>query len=101
MTFLQGFNFGQPRVAAGIAGHAPVASRTDGEATHLGTIGQTRALELLVEEATAEGLEPFLYRLVVVAPLEGLHGQPIDLGRAEPPAHHVIEEEVVQLIGTY
>ena len=63
---LQVFRLLQPDGGCGIARHAPVATRTEAHASHLRTIRQTAALELLVEESSHEGLEPFLDSLLIV-----------------------------------
>ena len=63
---LQIFRLLQPDGGCGIARHAPVATRTEAHASHLRTIRQTAALELLVEESSHEGLEPFLDSLLIV-----------------------------------
>ena len=45
----------KPHGACSIAGHTPVATRTETYATDFRTIGQAASLELLREETTAEG----------------------------------------------
>lgn len=51
---LQVVTFFEPECGAGIGWHAPVAAWREGDTAHLGTIGEARALELLVEEAPEE-----------------------------------------------
>ena len=65
-TFIFRFEVGKPCVRAGIGRHAPVATRTERAAAHLGPIGQARTLELLGEETAEEGAQPFENNLIGV-----------------------------------
>ena len=112
---LQVFRLLQPDGGCGITRHAPVATRTEAHASHLRTIRQTAALELLVEETANKCLEPFLDSLlivgirIVVADFHTLQlgidkrllSQHVNLDWTETEAQEVIEEEIVQLVWSH
>ena len=63
--------FFQPQSVAGIARHTPVSTWREADGADLGAVWQATAFELLLEEAAAEGVEPFLDRCIVVDACEG------------------------------
>ncbi len=87
-----------PQGADGVAGHAPVAARAQAHAADLGAVGQTRALELLAEEAAIERREPMLDGGGVVLAGKCVARQHVDFARTETITQHIEEEEIVQLI---
>ena len=58
-----------------VGGHPPVAARREGHGADFRTVGQAGTLELLLEEAAQEGLQPLAEGRVVIAAGEGLAGQ--------------------------
>ena len=84
-----------------VGGHPPVAARREGDAAHLRSVGQGRTFELLGEEAAEEGLHPLQNHLARIAVAEGAEGQHQQFVGGESPADEVVEEEVVQLVGTH
>ena len=94
-------HFLKPRGGRSVTRHAPVATRTDGNRSDLRAIREARSLELLVEEATAESLQPLTDGIVIIDTSEAALCQHEDLGRTEPASHEVKQEEVVQLVRTY
>ena len=99
MTGLEHFTLSEPQLTRSIAGHTPVSSGAQANAANLGAVGQTRALELLGEEAAEECLEPMLDDVIVVPAFEGFLRKQENLHRAESMTHEIIEEEVVELVG--
>ena len=78
----------EPVGHSGIGRHSPIASRTEGATTHLGTVGQAGALELLTEEALVEGAEPLQHHVGSVGTralrcAEGAACQEVDLAGTE------------------
>ncbi len=51
-------DLGEPEARAGVARHAPVAAGAERHRTHLGTVGQAAAFELLSEEPAVEHAQP-------------------------------------------
>ena len=98
---LQPLSFLEPEGAGGVGRHAPVATRTETHGTHLWSVGQAGAFELLREEAAQEGDEPLLYGGVVVDTLEGTLCEHIDARGTETETQEVVEEEVVELVRSY
>ena len=91
----------KPRGGRSVTRHAPVTTRTDGNRAYFRAIREARALELLVEETTAESLQPLTDGIVIIDTSEAALCQHEDLGRTEPASHEVKQEEVVQLVRTY
>jgi hypothetical protein len=67
---------------------------------HLGAVGHHGALELLAEEAVQEGAQPVADLRLVIFTGERVLGDPEDLGGAEAVTDDVIQEEVVELVGS-
>ena len=88
--------FAQPLCGRGIRRHAPVAAGRERDASHLGTVGQGRTLELLGKEAAEEYPEPLDHGSTVVASVEGVHGQKEYLRGRETLSHEVVEKVVVE-----
>jgi len=107
IKILQFLTFLDPECVAGVARHAPVASWTQCHTSYLWSVGQAGTLELLGEETAAEGLEPFLDGQVVVLggvlvlAVEGYLCEIENLGWTETKTEEIIEEEVVELVGTH
>ena len=66
----------------------------------LRAVGQAAALELLDEEAAVEVFQPVQQRLRGVFSGECGLRQPVDFLRSEAEAKHIVEVEIMQLIGT-
>ena len=98
MTGLEHFTLSEPQLTRSIAGHTPVSSGTQADAANLGAVGQAGALELLREEATHEGRQPFFDGRVIVHAGEGFPCGAVDLARRIAEAQHVVQEKVVQLV---
>ena len=79
----QSVHFGQPRIRAGVAGHAPIPARGQGYRTHLGAVRQARAFELLGEKAAEEDLEPLFNNSGGKFLFKGLLGQKINFAGAK------------------
>ena len=100
------FTFAQPSGSLRVGGHAPVAARTERDATHFGAIGHAATFELLTEETAVERLQPMEYglcverRYVAATAVECAKGEPIDFGWREGVAQGVKKEEVVEFVGT-
>ena len=87
-----------PDAHAGVTRHAPVASGRERDRADLRPIGQAAALELLLEEAAVEVLQPVQKHLVRVAPLHRGPRQTENFRGREAIAKNIIEIEAVQLI---
>ena len=83
----------------GIAGHAPVSARGEGDVADARAIWNTVSLELLGKEAADEHLIPLLNRGVIIVPVKGVFRGADDLFLACAAAEHMVEEEIVQLVG--
>ena len=94
-------HFAHPAIDDRVGRHSPVATWREADAAHLWSVGQAAALELLREEAPEERVQPVVDKLAGVLALEGVHGQHEDLLGAEAEAEEIVEEEVVELIGTH
>ena len=94
-------NLQPPEGGGGVGGHAPVAAGREADAAHFRAVGHARALELLIEEAVHKGVEPFLDRFGAVSSVEGVERQAVDALGGEAVAQHVVEEEVVELVGAH
>ena len=57
-TFGERIQLLQPEIGGGVGGHTPVATGGEGDGTHLGSVRQAAALELLLEETAVEVPEP-------------------------------------------
>ena len=96
-----------PKCRIRVRRHAPVAARTKAHAAYLWTVRQTRALELLIEEAAAELAKPMLDSLVIVrlhaavAAIKCFLGKQIDALRAIAESQIIVKEKVVELVRTY
>lgn len=88
----------RPEGVGGVGWHAPVAARGEGYGTDLWTIGEAGTLELLLEEAAKEGLQPVVDGVVVVDAVEGVEGEEEELLGRETEAQEMIEEEIVQFV---
>ena len=75
LAALQVLHLGEPKGGGGVAGHAPVASRREGDASYLRPVGEAGPLELLGEKAAAKDLEPGDHGEPVVFPGEGFRGE--------------------------
>src|SRR5579885_277758 len=92
---------GEPGGDRGVRGHAPVAARRERPAgADLRGVGHAVALELAREEPAEEDVEPAANRGEIIAPLEGRERHAGEAPRTEAEAQEVVEEEVVQLVGT-
>ena len=94
-------HFAHPAIDDRVGRHSPVATWREADAAHLWSVGQAAALELLREEAPEERVQPVVDKLAGVLALEGVHGQHEDLLGAEAEAEEIVEEEVVEFIGTH
>ena len=56
----------QPKRSHRVARHSPVSTRGEADGAYFRAVGQATALELLLEEAAEEGMEPFLEGGIVV-----------------------------------
>ena len=101
VSALQSFQFIQPQGGAGIAGHAPVAAGRKRDRANLGAVGQAAALELLGKEAAIEVFQPVQKNFIAVFSAEGILGKEVYLGRAKTSEQHIIQIEIVQLIGAH
>src|SRR5690348_3010252 len=89
-----GLQAGQPGGGGCVARHAPVAARGQADGTHLGTVEETRALELTGEEAAEEDREPAADLVGGVGARElRLRSQEEDLVRTRAVAQEVVQEE--------
>ena len=88
----------EPNGGICIRWHSPVASRRQTYAAYFRTVGQARALELLIEESAVEGPFPLQYRSVVVKSCECFLCKPEYSLRRESVTQDVVEEEVVQFV---
>ena len=88
----------EPQATDCVARHAPVTTRAQAHAADFGTIGQTRALELLAKEATIEGCNPMLDGGSVMLTDERMARQHVDFTRTKTVTKHIEKEEIVQLI---
>ena len=97
--------FAQPFVGAGVGRHSPVASWRQRATSHLRSIGKAATFELLGEEATEESAEPLCDGFGSIgnrlAAVECLTGEMENFRRPETIAQGVIEEEIVEFVGTY
>ena len=91
----------QPKRSHRVARHSPVSTRGEADGAYFRAVGQATALELLLEEAAEEGMEPFLEGGIVVGFPECPLRQEVDLCGGGTEAQEVIEEEIVQLVGVY
>ena len=69
--YVDPFYLFQPESRHRIARHTPVTTWREADGADLGAVWQATAFELLLEEAAAEGVEPFLDRCIVVDACEG------------------------------
>ena len=56
----------QPKRSHRVARHSPVSTWGEADGAHFRAVRQAAALELLLEEAAEEGMEPFLEGGIVV-----------------------------------
>ncbi len=89
-----------PERIDGVGRHTPVAARTERDGADLWSVRQAGALELLGEETAVEVLQPFGDGGAVIAVAHGIAGEAVNLARGEAPAQDVVEEKVMQGIGT-
>ena len=83
-----------------VAGHTPVSSGRKRNGTDLGTVRYAGTLELLGEEAAIEFLLPFHDGLAVKFAFKGACCHTVELFGRIALADRIIEEEVVQIVGT-
>lgn len=93
-------DFIQPDPGAGVAWHAEITPRGEGDGTDFRAVRQAGTLELLGEKSPVEVLQPFEDCGIGVFSRKGAVGDPIDLRRCEFRTQHIIQEEVVELIGS-
>ena len=98
--FLEIFQLFEERFCRCVGRHAEVAARRERHRADLRAVGQTGALKLLCKEAAHKHAEPAENCLSVVFAREGVAREAENLRRAAAHAHHVVEEEIVQFIGT-
>lgn len=59
LRLFQSFQLSKPQRAFGVTWHAPISAGRKADGANLWSIGQARALELLLEETAVEVFEPF------------------------------------------
>ena len=92
-------DFLHKRVRLGVARHAPVSARGEGDIADARAVRNAVSLELLRKEAADEDVVPFFDRRVVIVPVEGVLREADDLLPASSATQEVVEEEIVQLVG--
>ena len=98
---LQGLYLLQPDGGGSVRGHFPCASGRKPDLANGGTVGETGALELLIEEAAHKGFEPFFDNGIVKPIFECGFGFPEDFVGCLTPADEMIQEEIMEVIGTH
>ena len=91
-------DFIQPDPGAGVAWHAEITPRGEGDGTDLRAVRQAGTFELLGEKSPVEVLQPFEDCGIGIFSRKGAIGDPIDLRGCEFRTQHIIQEEVVELI---
>ena len=81
--------------------HAPVAAWAEAYAADFGTVWQTGALELLVEETAEKYAFPLKDCVGVELSGESVYRQRVDTLGSETVAECVIQEEIVQVVRAY
>ena len=97
---LQFFNFVHPYAAECVCRHSPVTSGRQGDVANFRTVRQAGAFILLGEEPTETGFQPVLDGFFVKLAAESGAGEAINLFGRKAVTHQVVQEEIVEGIGT-
>ena len=98
---LKCLRFLQPDAGCGITGHDPVSPGAEAQRSGLHAIRHAAALELLGKEPAVEGFQPFFNGLPVKISGKRTAGHGIDLCRCKTIRQHMVQEEIMQRIGSH
>ena len=95
----QFLNFIRPKPLNGVTRHSPIPARGKADGTDFRPVGQTVALELLIEETAIEVFEPFQNRFIrKLTFAECLLCNAEKLCRRAAPTQHIVKKEIMQLV---